>query len=192
MLDTAEPLFARRGIQGVTTRELTEGADQRNASAVTYHFGSREGLLLELLARRGGPIDLRRGDLRSELPSNACIGDLVECLVRPYSDQLEFPGGRSYLRIVAQLRGAFAAWRVESDAATTKNLSAILDELEAVPGGTDPLQRERLVAMIMLMTSSIAERARLVDDGNDPELTHDEFVSNLVEMCTAVLSIGRD
>ena len=47
LLDEAERLFARGGVQGVTTREITEAAQQRNTSAVTYHFRSRQGLLLE-------------------------------------------------------------------------------------------------------------------------------------------------
>ena len=57
LLDEAERLFARSSIPGVTTRQIVEAAQQRNTSAVTYHFGSRGGLLLELLARRGGPVD---------------------------------------------------------------------------------------------------------------------------------------
>ena len=42
LLDEAERLFARGGVQGVTTRQITEAAEQRNASAVTYHFRSPE------------------------------------------------------------------------------------------------------------------------------------------------------
>jgi AcrR family transcriptional regulator len=188
LLDEAEQLFARQGVQGVTTRELTEAAEQRNASAVSYHFGSREGLLLELLARRGGPVDAERGERRDALGDAPRLRDLVACLVEPYAALLGSPGGRSYLRIVAQLRGRFAAWRVESDVATTKHLADILDELERRPRATEAVRNERLVAMIMLLTASTAERARLIDDGVDPALSHDEFVANLLDMCTAVLS----
>lgn len=99
LLDEAERLFARDGVQGVTTREITEAAEQRNASAVTYHFGSRQGLLLEILARRGGPIDAERGRLRSFAGPDPTLTDLVACLVRPYTDLLGDPAGRAYLRI---------------------------------------------------------------------------------------------
>jgi TetR/AcrR family transcriptional regulator, regulator of cefoperazone and chloramphenicol sensitivity len=188
LLDEAESLFARQGVQGVTTRELTEAADQRNASAVSYHFGSREGLLLELLARRGGPVDSERGERRAALGPQPPLRELAACLVEPYAALLATPGGRSYLRIVAQLRGRFAAWRVESDVATTRNLSPILDELESRPKASEAVRRERLVAMIMLLTAATAERARLIDDGGTPALSHDAFVANLLDMCTAVLS----
>ena len=183
----AEQLFARGGFQGVTTREITEGADQRNASAVTYHFGTREGLLLALLARRGAPVDEARGRLRDELGDEPTVTDLVRCLVAPYATLLSQGEGRSYVRIVAQLRGRFAAWRLESDATTTRNLSRILDELEQRPAASPAVQRERVLALIMLLTGSVAERARRIDDGHEPELDHEAFTANLVGMCTALI-----
>jgi AcrR family transcriptional regulator len=187
LLDEAELLFARRGVQGTTTRELTEAAGQRNTSAVSYHFGSREGLLLDLLARRGGPVDRRRGELRAGLGDAPRTAELVRCLVEPYAALLGSEGGRAHLRIVAQLRGRFAAWRVESDVSTTKHLAEVLDELEQRPAASEAVRRERLVGMIMLLTSATAERARVLDEGGRPSLGHDEFVDDLVTTCTAVL-----
>lgn len=187
LLDEAERLFARSSIAGVTTRQIVEAAQQRNTSAVTYHFGSREGLLLELLSRRGGPVDARRGALRAGLDEAPSVPRLVSCLAEPYCDLLHTEEGRSYLRIVAQLRGRFAAWRVESDSATSLHLSSILDEIEQRPELSAPLRRERVVALIMVLTATTAERARRIDEGSVPELGHDAFVGNLVDMCSAVV-----
>jgi len=44
-----------------------------------------------------------------------------------------------------------------------------------------------VVALIMVMTGTIAERARTIDEGLEPELSHDQFVANLVDMCTALM-----
>src|SRR5215218_5441372 len=99
LLDEAERLFAMGGVQGVTTREITEAAEQRNTSAVTYHFGSREGLLLEILARRGGPVDEGRGERREALGVSPSTSQLVACLIEPYAALLADVHGRSYLRI---------------------------------------------------------------------------------------------
>ncbi|MEI2651382.1 MAG: helix-turn-helix domain-containing protein [Microthrixaceae bacterium] len=187
LLDEAEALFARTGVAAVTTREIVEAAEQRNTSAVSYHFGSREGLLRAILVRRGGPIDHQRGAMRDELGEQPSLHDLVACLVVPYAAALADPGGRSYLRIVAQLRGRFAVWRVESDVTTTKGLARILDEIELRPDASAALRRERVVALIMVMTGTIAERARSIDEGLDPELSHDQFVANLVDMCSALM-----
>ena len=187
LLDEAELLFARAGIAAVTTREIVEAAEQRNASAVTYHFGSREGLLQAILARRGAPIDERRGELREAAGDHPTLRDLVASLVVPYVAQLDSASGRSYVRIVDQLRGRFAAWRVESDAETAKQLARILDEIERRPAAAPAVRHARVVALIMVMTGTVADRARTIDGGDEPELNRDAFVENLIEMCAAVI-----
>jgi AcrR family transcriptional regulator len=175
-------------VEGVTTRQITEAARQRNTSAVSYHFGSRQGLLLELLARRGGPVDDERGRLLAGAGRAPDLADLVRCLVVPYAALLDDAGGRSYLRIVAQLRGRFAAWRVESDATTTRHLAVILDRIEAQAGGSAAGRRERVLGLIVLLTGSVAERARRIDDGLALDLDHGAFVADLSAMCAAVIA----
>ena len=44
MLDAAEMLFAAKGFDSVSIRDVT-GAAKVNVAAVNYHFGSREGML---------------------------------------------------------------------------------------------------------------------------------------------------
>ena len=188
LLDEATRLFAEHGIQGTTTRQITEAAQQRNASAVTYHFGSRDGLLRAVLARQGGPIDDQRGRRRDDLGEHPEVSALVRCLVVPWAASLESPRGRGYVRIVDQLRGRFATWRTESDAATTKHLIRILDELESHGGRPGPHERERIVGMIVLLTGMTADRARRIDDGVTADLSHREFVETLCGMCAAVLT----
>jgi hypothetical protein len=134
-------------------------------------------------------VDRERGQRRERLGPRPEPRELVACLVAPYADLLETDHGRSYLRIVAQLRGRFAVWRVESDPATTKHLARILDELESLPDASAPVQRERVIALIMLLTGAVAERARRIDDGTGNELDHDAFVDNLVHMCTALIAV---
>lgn len=112
---------------------------------------------------------------------------LLRCLVEPYATLLGDPAGRSYLRIVAQLRGRFASWREESDTTTAVHLAAILDELESLGERPAALRAARVVAMIMLITAATAERARQIDDGSDPLVPHDVFVEELVAMSVAVL-----
>lgn len=174
-------------MQGVTTREIVEAAEQRNTSAVSYHFGSREGLLRELLRRRGAPVDAERGERRAALGSTPSVDELVGCLVVPYAALLGSEPGRSYLRIVDQLRGRFAAWRVASDAATTAHLAGILDELEGAIAAPTAVRRERLVGMIILLTGTTADRARRIDEGAALDLDHDAFVAEVAAMCAAII-----
>jgi len=192
LLDEAERLFARVGVDRVTSREIVEAAGQRNVSAISYHFGSREGLVLELLARRGGPIDVERGQRRDALSTDPSVGALMACLVEPYLARVDQPWGRSYLRIVAQLRGRFAAWRVASDAATTRHLARILDEIETRVPGPAAQRPQRVVGMIMLMTGMAAERARRIDEGATIDTPPEDFVRDLVVMCAAVVAAPVD
>ncbi|MCZ6462713.1 MAG: TetR family transcriptional regulator [Proteobacteria bacterium] len=59
ILEAAETLFAEQGISGTSLRALTRAADV-NLAAVHYHFGSKEGLLDSVVARRAGPLNRER------------------------------------------------------------------------------------------------------------------------------------
>jgi TetR/AcrR family transcriptional regulator, regulator of cefoperazone and chloramphenicol sensitivity len=188
LLQSAERLFATRGIYRTTTREILDAAGQRNVSALSYHFGSRTGVLREILLRHGDVLDAERGELLASTGEELATRDLVAALLVPLAGRLATPDGRDYLRIVAQMTGEFPAWRVESEL-TPPNLRRILGLLETGPEAVAPeVRRERVVLVIMLMTSAMAERARAVDAGDAPlELDEAAFVENLTDVIVAAL-----
>jgi AcrR family transcriptional regulator len=47
--DAALELFGRHGIQATSTRAILEAAGMRNPSAISYHFGSKAGLVDDLV-----------------------------------------------------------------------------------------------------------------------------------------------
>jgi AcrR family transcriptional regulator len=49
---TAERLFAQRGIEGVSLRQIAAEAGSANNSAVRYHFGSKGGLITAIFEHR--------------------------------------------------------------------------------------------------------------------------------------------
>lgn len=51
LIDTAAAMFADRGYDGVSIREITRVAGA-NLGAVTYHFGGKEGLFSEVVTRK--------------------------------------------------------------------------------------------------------------------------------------------
>ncbi len=59
LLDTAERLFAARGLDAVSLREITAEASA-NTAAVNYHFGSKENLIREVISRRMQPLNEER------------------------------------------------------------------------------------------------------------------------------------
>ena len=58
ILNTAEVLFARKGYQAVSVREITSAA-KCNLAAVNYHFGNKENLYLEVFRSRWVPRAMR-------------------------------------------------------------------------------------------------------------------------------------
>ena len=184
----AERLFAEQGVWQAGVGEIVAAAGQRNASALTYHFGSREGILDRILAEHEEPIDIHRGGLLAELDDDPSTHALLDALVRPMSARLAHARGRRYLRIVAQLASQFSTWREARSGLEHRHLLRALDLLERRPAHLpEPVRRERLVAMMQLMTSSLAERARLLDAGDDAELSGADYEANLTDMLAGVL-----
>jgi AcrR family transcriptional regulator len=48
--EAALELFGRQGIQATSTRDVLDAAGMKNPSAITYHFGSKAGLIDDLAA----------------------------------------------------------------------------------------------------------------------------------------------
>lgn len=82
----ARRLFALRGIDGVSVREIVEAAAQKNHGSLTYYFGTKEALVRELVADGAKLIDERRNALLDALDAKGgpkSVQDVVEALVYP-------------------------------------------------------------------------------------------------------------
>ena len=188
LLIEAERLFALKGIWQVQVQEIVVAADQRNTSAVTYHFGSREGLLEGILTSHGSPIDERRGALLLFLDEKSSTRALLDSLVVPMVSGLETQSGCRYLQIISQLSDQFSNWRSLSGDLSSPHLSKALELLESRPVFLPiPVRQERLIAMIQLMTSSLSERARSLEAGVQMLLDNSEYRENLIDMLVGIL-----
>lgn len=102
----AERLFAERGIEGVTVRDITSEAGA-NTAAMHYHFGSKEALLRAVLMHRGAELAARREALldRVERARRPTIRMVVEALVVPTAELAadDEHGGRYYVGFLAAL-----------------------------------------------------------------------------------------
>ena len=67
LLATAERLFAQRGIDAVSIREILDEAGQRNKNAAQYYFGGRDGLISALANTRSAVLNRRRMTLLDEI-----------------------------------------------------------------------------------------------------------------------------
>src|SRR5215216_2582903 len=88
LLDAAERLFAERGIEAVSLRDVA-AAGQRNHSAAQYHFGDRRGLVAAVFERRMRVVSERRHALLDELEATGHDGDvdsIVAAIVIPLTE----------------------------------------------------------------------------------------------------------
>jgi AcrR family transcriptional regulator len=192
LIRAAEYLFARSGLD-VPIREIHERAGQRNASAIQYHFGSKQELIKAILDRHAladdeieqirADLKLRRDDPRS----------VVESIVRRISGYLATDETRDYVRLAFQLlvraplRADLAAGIERPDLLSFDAEAAIIRS--CVPQLPRRVVQERALAGITFITLQIAERAKTIDDDHvKPLLDEEEFVSNLVDMTTALLT----
>jgi len=107
ILRTAERLFAERGFNGVSVRELAAAA-QVNIASIGYHFKSKEGLLSEVYRRHCEPMieeRLRGLKASSRLRGKAKVAAIIEAFIRPALAQVEVEDGETFIRLRAVLSG---------------------------------------------------------------------------------------
>src|SRR5712672_604533 len=83
ILAAAEELFATNGFNAVSIRDIAQAAGA-NPGSVTYHFKTKDGLLLEIYRRHCGPMNRRRSELLAAARRVRDQQDRLEAIVRAY------------------------------------------------------------------------------------------------------------
>lgn len=187
LLDSAERLFAQQGVLTASVRDITTMAGQRNASAMHYHFGGREGLVTAVLARHGARVAQERAALLAGLGHESHVANLVRIVVEPLANRLLDEGGCRYLLILEQCLtipglGAPAPLHDESmyglQAALQKALSWIPAHVLA----------RRFEFVIAALLGALAVRARSRLDGVKLGDSDAVYIDDLVEMLAAAVA----
>lgn len=195
LLDVAESLFAARGVDAVSLREIRIAAGARNTAAVQFHFGGRDGLIDALSERHMGDIAVLQQALYDDMVAGAREHDsrsLVEVLVRPAAEYLRRgPSERAWVKIMGDL-GQLPDLHLDEMAvvappAAQQAGAVLFDQLtRTVPA---EIAIERIVALAQISVHMCANRARLQDNPEESRAAVDDdvFVENLVDMITAAL-----
>ena len=90
LLHVAERLIAERGLHGVSAREIVRTAGQRNNSAITYHFGSWDGLLEAVWLTHIGAVNEARGELLAAIGDDTPdrLAALVDAYIHPFAAEV--------------------------------------------------------------------------------------------------------
>jgi AcrR family transcriptional regulator len=186
LLDAATALFAERGVADVSLAEIVRAAEQRNASAVHYHFGGKDQVLEAILARHVPTLRARRLELLAEADD---VRSIAEALVRPVTE-LARQGWRerAYLQIGAELAGQLVRttpemrrWFRET---AGPEVMTLLAERCDVPAD---VWRERALIGNAFVGRAAADRARALDRG-DAHLDDETWLANLLDMFVAMMT----
>lgn len=192
LITAAERLFAERGIDGVSLREITREASQRNTTALQYHFGDRDGLVRAIVLKHMETVAVRREALLEMVAgrSNLTLRDGATMLVQPLIAKLTSDdGGPEFLQIAAELLHRTDRWiNVEEPVgpviydhlSTLDRWSEMFESL--MPEGSTGAPLHRRFAVIRFTHIEVGRRARVGEPIDVPL-----FTSQLVDMVTGLL-----
>jgi len=131
ILTAAEDLFSTNGFNAVSVRDIAQAAGA-NPGSVTYHFKTKDGLLLEIYRRHCGPMNRRRSELLAAAKRVRDLQDRLEAIVRAYvlpafSSGSDLAGGGARF---TRLRAVMSA---EGNEVARKIIDAIHDSLPQIP-----------------------------------------------------------
>jgi AcrR family transcriptional regulator len=190
LMEVAERLFATRGIEAVTLREIQEAAGQSNTSVIRYHFGSRDGLIRALIAYRQSSLGTDRKAMLARMRDEGKEADpraVVWLLVRPLANSIA--NGEMFAPFLARLaedpraRSHYWPEHVDDDF-TQEQLEDVVDAaLQDLP---ERIRRGRTFQLYISLINVMAAAARSGHGISEAQLHN--YVDTWVGMLTAPVS----
>jgi AcrR family transcriptional regulator len=162
-------LFAQRGLNGVSVRDINAAAGQKNAGSINYHFSSRDDLIRELVFDVAKILDVAHNaniDALEAAGGPRTIREVVEILVQTPS----MPDGRCAkddyssrfmnMVLISHREMLFEAMRGQ-DRGTRRCLAHIRRMAPEMPA--EILQQRLMLVIIYLITAASSREAALVD-----------------------------
>ena len=185
LIEAAEQLFAARGIDAVSLREINRASGARNAIAVQYHFDDRAGVVRAILEKHMPAVEARRHAMldQYEAEGRDDLRFLASALVRPLAAKLADPdGGPEFLQIHADLVNRpqpVVAASLDAPANSTERWRNLVDPfLEQ-----DAALLHRRFTAILYTAVELGRRAR-----SGPRADDRLFTSTVVDVVTAILA----
>lgn len=190
LMEVAERLFATRGIEAVTLREIQEAAGQSNTSVIRYHFGSRAGLIRALVLFRQHTLGAARQEMLDRMRGDGKEADpraVVWLLVRPLADSIK--AGEMFVPFLARLsedpRARSDYWpdHYENEWTQEKLEDLVDTALQDLP---ERVRRGRTFQLYISSINVLADTARSGHGVSEAQLHN--YVDGWVGMLTAPVS----
>ena len=105
LLDAAERLFAEKGVEATSVRDITKAANA-NQGAINYHFQSKDKLVVEVFARRIKPVmgqSLATLDALEAARKKPSLEAVLGALIRPMvEDELNRERKDEFKRLISR------------------------------------------------------------------------------------------
>jgi AcrR family transcriptional regulator len=193
ILAAAEELFSTNGFNAVSVRDIAQAAGA-NPGSVTYHFKTKDGLLLDIYRRHCAPMNNRRAELLAAARRVRDLDDRLEAIVRAYvlpafSSGHDLAGGGARftrLRAVMSAEGNEVVRRIIAqtfDDTSHAFIDAIQESLPHIPR-TEIVWRSHFLLGALYYSLVTPERvsrlARGEADGSDAASAIEQLVRSTV------------
>jgi AcrR family transcriptional regulator len=196
ILSAAEELFSTYGFNAVSIRDIAEEAGA-NPGSLTYHFKSKDGLLLEIYRRHCGPINRRRSELLAAARRVRDLQDKLEAIVRAYvlpafSSGSDLAGGGARftrLRAILSAEGNEVVGRIIAqtfDDTSHAFIDAIHESLPHLPR-TEIVWRSHFLLGALYYSLVTPERVSRLSRGHADGTDAAEAIEQLVRATVAAL-----
>jgi AcrR family transcriptional regulator len=193
ILSAAELLFSTRGFNAVSIRDIALEAGA-NPGSITYHFKSKDGLLLEIYKRHCGPMNKRRIELLVAARRVRDVQDRLQAIVRAYvqpafSSSTDLAGGGARftrLRAVMSAEGNEVARKIIAqtfDDTSHAFIDAIHDSLPHIPRNEIVWRSHFLLGALyytLVTPERVSRLSRGEADGADPGDAIEQIVKSTV------------
>lgn len=196
ILAAAEELFSNNGFSAVTVRDIAHAAGA-NPGSVTYHFKTKDALLLEIYRRHCGPMNHRRFELLAAARRVRDLHDRLEAIVRAYvlpafSSGSDLAGGGvrfTRLRAIMSAEGTEVTRRIIAqtfDDTSHAFIDAIHDSLPHIPRAAI-VWRSHFLLGALYYTLVTPERVTRLSRGDSDGTDAGDAIEQLVQATVASL-----
>jgi len=186
IFNAAEQVFADKGFDGATIRDIADLADEPVGS-VHHHGGGKENLFHQTVARRAETLaSARMNALQNARNKGALtLEGVLSAFVRPLFDfALTDPRWRSYARLVAFV-STDKRWQDISARHFDPAAQVFLKEIiELLPQASRPWITESFVYFVSATLALMTSQERMMSLGAKPSSEADQ-IAHMVRFCAA-------